>query len=89
MTSAPSLLPSVVLRVFSPRQVRRVEVPQPKRTRELPQLFESKGLGEDVGVLQICWNILKFDFMEEDTLADKVVMHLNVLSPGVQNRILC
>ena len=30
--------------------------------------------------------MLKFDFTREDTFTDKVVMHLNVLSPGVETR---
>ena len=45
-------------------------------------------LGEDVGVLPIRRNILKFDFTREDTLADKVVVHLNVLSSGVEDGVL-
>ena len=73
---------------FSPPQVRHVEVTQPKRTRELPQLVETKGLGEDVGVLPIRGNILKFNFTGEDTLADKMVVDLNVLSPCVDDRVL-
>ena len=63
-------------------------MPQTKRTRELPQLVETKGLGEDVGVLPICRNIRKFDFTREDTLVDKMVVHLNVLSPGVEEGVL-
>ena len=59
------------MRDFSPPQVRHVEVPQPKRTRELPQLVETKVLGDDVEVLPIRLNILKFDFTGEDTLMDK------------------
>ena len=62
-------------------------MPQPKHTRELPQLVETKGLGEDVGVLPIRRNIRKFDFTREETLADKMVVHLNVLSPGVENGV--
>ena len=58
--------------LFSPSSS-HVEVPQPKRTQELPQLVETKGLGEDVGIPPIRQNILKFDFTGEDTLADKVV----------------
>ena len=38
-----------------------------------------------VGILLIRQNILKFDFTEEDTLADKVVVHLSVLSPGMED----
>ena len=52
------------------------------------QLVETKGLGEDVGVLPIHRNILKFDFTRKDTLTDKVIMHLNVLGPCVENGIL-
>ena len=54
----------------------------------MSQLVETKGLGEDVGDLLICQNIRKFDFTREDTLADKMVVHLNVLSPGVEAGIL-
>ena len=74
--------------VFSPPQVRHVEVPQTKHTRELPQLVETKGLGEDVGVLPIRRNIRKFNFTGEDTLVDKVLVHLNVLSLGVEDEVL-
>ena len=80
--------PFVVIRDFSPLQVRHIEVSQSKRTRELPQLVETKKLGEAVGVLPIRRDILKFDFTGEDTLADKVVVHLNVLSPGVEDGVL-
>ena len=73
---------------FSSPQVHHVEVPQPKRTRELLQLLSTKGLGEDVGVLPIRRNILKFDFTREDTLAEKVVVHLNVLGPSVEDGVL-
>ena len=73
---------------FSPPQVRHVKVPQPKRTRELLQLVKTKGLGEDVGVLPIYRNILKFDFIREDMLTDKVIVHLNVLGPGMEDRVL-
>ena len=52
------------------------------------QFVETKGLGEDVSILPIRRNILKFDFTGEDMLADKVVMHLNVLSSGVEDGVL-
>ena len=78
----------MLLRDFSSPQVWYVEVSEAKSTRELPQLVESKGLGEDVGVLPIRRNILKFNFTREDTLADKVVVHLNVLSLGVEDGFL-
>ena len=74
-------------RILSPSSS-ALEVTQPKRTRELPQHVKSKGLGEDVGVLSIRQNILKFDFTREDTLTDKVIVHLNVLSPGVEDGVL-
>ena len=60
-------------------------MPQPKRSRELPQLVETKGLGEDVGVLLIRRNIRKFDFTREDTLTDEMVVNLNVLSSVVED----
>ena len=63
-------------------------MPQYKRTRKLPQPFETKGLGEDVSVLPIRRNILKYEFTGEDTLAEKVVVHLNVLSPDVEDGVL-
>ena len=61
---------------------------QPKRTLELPQLVQTKRFGEDVGSLSIRQNILKFDFTREDTLTNKVIVHLNVLSPCVEYRVL-
>ena len=79
---------TAVLRDFSPPQVRPVEVSQAKRTRELPQLGEPQRLDEDVGVFPIHWNVLKLDFTEEDTLAEKLVVHLNVLSLGVEDEVL-
>ena len=85
---APFLLPSLVSRDSSPPQVWHIEVTQPKHTRELPQLVQTKGLGEDVGSLPICRNMLKFDFTREDTLTDKMIVHLNVLSPGVEYAVL-
>ena len=54
----------------------------------MPQLVETKGLGEDVGVLPIRRNILEFDFSRKNTLTEKVVVHLNVLSPGVEDGVL-
>ena len=88
VTSAPFLLSSMVLRDVSPPQVRYVELSQTKRTRELLQLVKTKGLGEDVSVLSIRRNIRKFNFIGEDTLADKVVVHLNVLSLGMEDGVL-
>ena len=61
-SSAPFLLLCLVVRDCSPPQVRHVEVTQPERTRELPQLVQTKGLGENVSSLLIRRNILKFDF---------------------------
>ena len=88
VSSAPFLLPCSVSRDCSPPQVRHIEVTQPKRTRELPQLVQTKGLGEDVGSLLIHRNILKFDITRKDTLTDKVVVHLNVLGPCVEDGVL-
>ena len=85
---APFLLPSLVSRDSSPPQVWHIEVTQPKHTRELPQLVQTKGLGEDIGILPICRNILKFNFTRDETLMDKVVVHLNVLSTGVEDGVL-
>ena len=76
---------SVSVSVSAPPLVQHIEKPQTKRTRELPQLVETKGFGEDVDVFPIRRNIRKFDFTREDTLADKMVVHLNVLSPGVED----
>ena len=72
--------PSMVIQDFSPPQVRHIEVMQPKRTRELPQLVQTKRLGEDIDILPIRQNILKFDFTREDMLKGKMIVHLNVLS---------
>ena len=85
VTSAPFLLPFVG---FSLPQVRHIKVSQIKRTRELTQLVETKGLREDVRSLPIFRNINSFDFTLEDTLTNKVVVHLNVLSPGVKDGAL-
>ena len=61
---------------------------QPKRSRELQQLVQANKFGEDIGNLPFRWNINQFDFIRENKLADEVVMHLNVLGPGVENGIL-
>ena len=89
-TSAPFLLAPFrgLAGLLSP-QVWYIEMAQAKRTQELPQLVKTKGHGEDVGILPIRRNIRKFNFTREDTLADKVVVHLNVLSPGVEDGVLC
>ena len=79
---------SVSVSVSAPPLVQHIEKPQTKRTRELPQLVKTKGLGEDVGVLPIRWKICKFYFTRENTLANKMVVHLNVLSPGVEDGVL-
>ena len=60
---------------------------QPKRTRELPQLVQTKGLGEDVGSLPISQNVMKFNFTWKDTFTDEVIVHLNVLGPCVENGV--
>ena len=56
VSSAPLLLPSMVFQDFSqglsPPQVRHVEMSQPKCTRDLPQLVQTKAFGKDVGVLR-------------------------------------
>ena len=70
-----------------PPQVRHVEMLRPKRIREVPHLVQAKGFGEDIGSLPIRQNIYEFDFTEKDTLADKVVVYLNVLGPGMQDRV--
>ena len=49
---------------------------------------EKGSIGEDVGSLPIRRNILKFDFTKKDTLTGKEIMHLNVLGPCVENRVL-
>ena len=88
VSSAPFLLPCLAVRDCSPPQVQHVEMTRPERTRELPQLVQTKGLGEDVGSLPIHRNILKFDFTRKDMLTDKMVVHLNVLGPCVENGVL-
>ena len=52
--------PSLVIRPseVSPPQVWYIEVTQPERTREFPQLVQTKGLGEDVGSLPIGRSVL-------------------------------
>ena len=54
----------------------------------MPQLVQTKGLCEDVGSLPIRLNVVKFDFTREDTLTEKMIVHLNVLSPSVEDRVL-
>ena len=54
----------------------------------MSQLVQTKGLGEDVSSLPIRRNILKFDFTIKDTLTDKMIVHLNVLGPGVEDGVL-
>ena len=51
------------------------------------QLVCSKRLGEDIGSLPIRRNILKFDFTREDTHTNKMIVHLNVLSPGMEYEV--
>ena len=71
----------------SPPQVQHVEVLQTKCTREFPQLVQAKGFGKDMGSLPIHRNINQFDFIRKDTLADKMLVHLNVLGPGVEDMV--
>ena len=54
----------------------------------MPQLVQTKGLDEDVGSLSIRRNILKFDFTRKNTLTDKMIVHLNVLGPCVENGVI-
>ena len=51
----------------------------------MPQLVQTKRLGEDIDILPIRQNILKFDFTKKDTLTNKMVVHLNVLGPGMED----
>ena len=62
---------------------------QDKRARKLLSLVEAKGFGEDISSLPIRRNIDQFDFIGKDTLADKVVVHLNVLGSGMEDGVLC
>ena len=62
---------------------------QDKRARKLLSLVEAKGFGEDISSLPIRRNIDQFDFIGKDTLADKVVVHLNVLGSGMEDGFLC
>ena len=38
--------------------------------------------------MSVCWNIHKFDFTRKDTFADKMIVHLNVLGPSVEDGVL-
>ena len=87
VSSAPFLLPCSVFQDYSPPHVRHVEVMKPERTRELPQLVQTKGLGEDVNSLPIRRNVLRFNFTKKDTLTDEMIVHLNVLGPCVENGV--
>ena len=87
---------SLSLSLSLPRTVRNSKLPLNLRflllcflsSYLLPHVIFHKGLNEDVGILPICQNILKFDFTREDTLPDKILVHLNVLSPGVEDGVL-
>ena len=54
----------------------------------MPQLVKTKGLGKEVGGLSIHRNIDYFDFTRKEMLVEKMVVHLNVLGPGVENGVL-
>ena len=53
----------------------------------MPQLVQTKALGEDVGSLSIRRNVLKFDFTRNDTLTDEMILHLNVLGLCVEDKV--
>ena len=73
---------------MSPPQIWHVEVLQAKHTRKLPQLVQAKGFGENIGILPIRQNIHQFDFIGKGLLADKIIVHLNMLGPGVDDGVL-
>jgi hypothetical protein len=50
----------------------------------LPQLVETKGLGEDVSSLPIHRNMSQFDFTRKDTLMEEMIMHVDVLCPCME-----
>ena len=52
------------------------------------QLVQAKRFGEDIDDMPICWNIHKFDFTRENSLAEKVIMYVNVLHSGVEDGVL-
>ena len=83
------LLCALFFLFLPPPQVRCVEVTHPKLTREMSQLIKTKGFGENISNLPISRNMHQFDFTSEDTLTDKMIVHLNVLGPGVEDRVLC
>ena len=41
--------------------------------------------GEDIGYFPIRRNIHKFHFTGEDSLTDKMIVHLNVLGSGIKD----
>ena len=69
-------------------QLWHVEVLQAKVTRKMPQIVGTEGFGEDIGSLTICQKISKFHLTKNDSLSEKMVVHLNVLFPGVEDGVL-
>ena len=54
----------------------------------MSQLVPAKSLGEDIDNLLICQNIHKFYFTGEDSLVDEMIVYLDVLCQGVEDRVL-
>ena len=52
-------------------------------------LVQAKRFDENIGSLPINRKIHKFALTREDSVADEMIVHLYVLSPGVKPRILC
>ena len=46
-----------------------------------------QGFGEDIINLSIPQNIDEFHFTGKDALANEVIVHLNVLGPGVEDGV--
>ena len=46
-----------------------------------------KRLGKDIGSLTIHHNVDQFNFTVDNMLADQVIVHLNVLGPGVEDGV--
>ena len=51
-------------------------------------MSKPRGLVKMLGSFPIRQNIYQFDFTGKDTLADKMVVHIDVLGPGVDDGVL-
>ena len=71
----------------SPLQARQCGYRQAKVHHELPKLVDSQGFHEDVGYLQVHYDVLYVDIPNLDTLSDEVRVHLDMFRACVEHRI--